>query len=290
MPGAGEWQYRVDDGDWQPAPAPSGDDVLRQYAIRTPVGERVEISGHPLTTNCGIRPYTAAELVGGRSTVHNVGHQEQSLATFCRPSAGDPFAVLDALRPDVVTVLFSNDVRLRDADRFATELARLIDHVSPAADVLLITPFEQRSPRTVSDAVTKAGSTIVTSPTALFLPTDGGVPVRGTNIRRGTHVGSVDAPDRITLTAPATASSRAGNLTIFGRRDASVQAIYRSFTKAVAAAKGCALLDLHGIWTQKAGEDWDAAYAAGFMHDALHPTQAGHDLIAASVLDVLEIS
>ena len=60
--------------------------------------------------------------------------------------------------------------------------------------------------------------------------------------------------------------------------------------KAVAAAKGCALVDLHDLWAHQFGPGWDAAYAAGLMHDGLHPTQRGHDHIAAALKERLELT
>jgi lysophospholipase L1-like esterase len=68
------------------------------------------------------------------------------------------------------------------------------------------------------------------------------------------------------------------------------QATYRAFTKAVADAEGCALLDLHELWTRAVGGGWDNAYAAGLMADGLHPTQKGHDLIASAVCELLGVA
>ncbi len=61
----------------------------------------------------------------------------------------------------------------------------LVRRVAPYADVLLISPFEQRPPRRVGDAVTEAGSHVISSETALFLPTDSRSRISGTNIATG---------------------------------------------------------------------------------------------------------
>src|SRR5262249_10904475 len=130
----------------------------------------------------GIGTYTSATPEARGIIVHNLGHQTQFLTQFCRPSAGDPLALLDVLAPDLVTVLFSNDVVLGHADRFAEALETLVTRVGAYADVLIMTPFEQRTPRCVDDAVTVAGSTVLTSQCARFLPTDEGKPIEGANI------------------------------------------------------------------------------------------------------------
>jgi hypothetical protein len=46
---------------------------------------------------------------------------------------------------------------------------------------------------------------------------------------------------------------------------------------------------LHDVWKRQFGRGCDAAYAAGLMHDGRHPTQRGHDHIAASVRETLEL-
>ncbi len=296
VPEVGRWQYRVDGIAWRsPREARETGGKLNRILVRTRVTDRVELRGYdgekPCTaTIAGIRTYSSPHSEGRSNVVHNLGHQEQTLAWFCRDTAGDAFALLDLLRPDLVIVLFSNDVRFRDADRFGDALSHLISRVASYADTLLVTPFEQRTPRVVCDAATTAGSTVVTSPTALFLHTDVGTPLRGTNVARGARIALVQSAQRITMTIPAVGSSYAGDLRICGRRDVIVQAMYRAFAKAVAAAKGCALVDLHDVWTREVGGGWDGAYAAGLMHDGLHPTQRGHDHIAASVKETLELA
>lgn len=296
VPGAGRWQYRVDGDAWRsPREARATGTNLTRVLVRESVTDRVEVRGSEgdkpcIATIAGIGTYSGPPPEDRSIVVHNLGHQEQTLAWFCRDSAGDPLALLDLLRPDLVIVLFSNDVRFRDADRFGGALSRVVSRVAPYADTLLVTPFEQRPPRVVSDATTIAGSTVVTSPKALFLHTDTGTPLRGTNVARGARIASVLSAGHITMTIPAVGSASVGDLMICGRRDLMVQAMYRAFTKAVAAEKGCALVDLHDLWMRQFGQGWDAAYAAGLMHDGLHPSQRGHDHIAAAVKETLGLA
>jgi hypothetical protein len=295
-PGTGAWQYRVDAGEWKTAIAPPGpaDNGLHRVHVPEPVPRAITIRGHDGAQPCiapivGLRVHRTAPPAELGTTVHNLGRPHQFLAELCRRSAGDPLALFDDLRPDLVTVLFSNDVRFRDADRFAANLRRLLERVTRSADALVITPFEQRSPREVHDAVTVTGSTTVSSPTARFLLTDHNAPVRGTNIAPGATIEAVRSTEEVTISEPATGSAPAAEFAIDGLRDATMQATYRAFTKAVATGMGCIVLDLYEDWAQRFGPGWDAAYAAGLMSDGLHPSQLGHDEIAARVCAVLDL-
>jgi hypothetical protein len=289
MPRTGRWQFAVDDGPWQAGPAPTGvpDNALHRFAVAHGVRNHVRIRGHDGAQYCiapiaGITVYATAEPSRG-ALLHNLGRGQQLLAEVCRPTEGDPLALLDDLRPDLVTVLFSNDVRFQSADRFSQLLQRLLGRVAPYADALLIAPFEQRPPRIVGDAVTVRGSTVVESPSALFTITDHNAPVRGTNLVAGASIESVESPTRVTVSDAATGTSSGGELVIGRYRNSMIQATYRAFTKAVAERVGCGFIDLFEAWSDKVGPGWDAAYAAGLMFDGLHPTQLGHDDIAARV-------
>jgi hypothetical protein len=312
-PGTADWQFRIDDGDWQnigvaPKSVDNGVDggagtgtgtgrancPLRTRSVAAPVEEHVEIRAFDGRTPCatavvGIAPAGTDPASAPGTVVHNLGHANQMLAAFCRDSAGDPLAVLDAIRPQLVTVLFTNDVRLHDADRFARELGRVVDRVDPYADVVLIAPFEQRAPRRVDDAQTTAGSDAVSSASAVFLASDAGTRVTGAQIPPGTAIASVQSTEAVRLTAAATETATRAELMIEGRREAEIQAAYRAVTRDLAATRGCAFVDLYDAWSATVGPGWDAAYAAGLMVDGLHPTQRGHDDIAARVVDVLGI-
>jgi hypothetical protein len=288
VPDAGTWQYRVDGGPW--TSIPHVDDRVCRYFIHQAIEQQLTIRGHDqVAPVMGIGTYTRSAPGARGVVVHNLGHQQQFLTQFCRPSAGDPLALLDVLAPDLVTVLFSNDVVLGDAGRFAEALETLVTRVGPYADVLIMTPFEQRTPRCVDDAVTVAGSAELTSQYALFLPTDEGKPIEGANIAAETSIARVQSTERATMTVPATGTSSHGEMRIESRRSGSLQARYRAVTRATAEALGCRLLDLADAWTASVGPGWDAAYAAGFMYDGLHPSQTGHNDIAKRVAQALGI-
>ncbi|HEY5076801.1 MAG TPA: hypothetical protein VIJ48_04800 [Acidimicrobiia bacterium] len=293
MPGAGAWQYLIDDRPWEnnPAIAAVGDNKLHKLTVAEPVDRRLLIRGFDGARPC-IAPIAGISVRDRHSTpagpvVHNLGCPGNLLASFCRPSAGDPLALLDDLRADLVTVLFSNDVAFRDATRFGDALGRLVDRVHGYADVVLIAPFEARPHRRVDDAVTIRGSDVVRSSSASFRPSDVDTPVRGTNVPLGTTIVSVVSASSARLSGGATGSCEHGELTIGLWRDAEQQAIYRATTEQVAISMDCAFLDLYAAWAGVAGAGWDAAYAHGFMSDALHPSQLGHDDIAQRVEDLL---
>jgi hypothetical protein len=303
-PGTGDWQFRIDGGHWQNiGPPAAGVDGsagtasgnLHRRSVDGPVEARVEIRAFDGRAPCGaavvgIAPARTDPAASSGTVVHNLGHAHQMLAAFCRDSSGDPLAVLDAIRPQLITVLFTNDVRLHDAERFGRELRGVVERVDPYADVVLIAPFEQRVPRQVDDAQTTAGSEVVTSASAVFLASDSGTQVRGANIPAGTAIASVQSTEVALLTSAATGTSAAGALAIEGRRQAEIQAAYRSVTRDLAATQGCAFVDLYDAWSATNGPGWDAAYAAGLMVDGLHPTQLGHDDIAARVMAALGIA
>jgi hypothetical protein len=294
MPDTGNWQYRIDGDRWTNVGLPVGppDDRLHRRVVRAPVRQSIDIRGHDGRDACiagiaGINVYAAQPARPPGTIVHNLGHNFESLLWFCRSSAGNPLALLDDLRPDAVTVLFSNDVPLNVPQRFRDALCALVERIRPYADVLIISPYEQRPPRRVHDALTRAGETVVTSPTASFVSTDVRWPVSGANIVAGTTIASVLSAETASLSDPATGSCTHGDLVI-GGREASSQAEHRAIAQEVAETMDCAYLDLFSAWASIAGPGWDSANSFGLMHDRLHPSQLGHDNIATRVQVALE--
>lgn len=296
-PDTGRWQYRVDDGPWTAAvgAVAIGDHGLQRVRVDAPVRERVVIRGHDGSAPCvapivGLSPLRSPRPPERGTTVHNLGRSHSSLSVFCRPSKGDPFALLDDLRPDLSIVMFTNDVLFKNPDHFGVHLRGLLERLQRHGDVLVMLPFEQRPPRLVCDAVTTEGSRRVTSASACFTVTDIKARVRGTSIAPGATVDQIVSKHEIVMSAPATGSTRDGELRVFNVRTVGAQAIYRAFTRSVAESMGCPVLDLHAGWQERAGGGWDAAYRAGLMTDGLHPTQLGHDDIAQRVQAVLGLA
>ncbi|HEY5170444.1 MAG TPA: SGNH/GDSL hydrolase family protein, partial [Acidimicrobiia bacterium] len=175
MPGAGAWQYCIDDRKWQNGPATAaGDNKLHKLTLTEPVAKRLLIRGFDGTRPC-IAPIAGINVRDRSSAragpvVHNLGCPGNLLGDFCRPSAGDPLALLDDIHADLVTVLFSNDVAFQHSTRFGEALRRLVDRVHGYADVVLMAPFEARPHRRVDDAITVRGSDVVRSSSASFRP------------------------------------------------------------------------------------------------------------------------
>lgn len=286
-PGAGRWQVRVDDGPWTDGPEPTPGDGIQVHAVTAEVRERVEVRATTGTAPAGafitgISVYAAAPAPE-RTTVHNLGFSGNWINVFARGSAGDPLAVLDVLAPDFVTIMFSNDVIFGAPAGFGKKMRSIVDRVAERAEVLLICPFEQRPPRRVDDARTRAGATALWSATARFAPSDDWRAVLGDAIVPETTIDGVISPDCIKLSKPATTTTDAGAFTIGAARAAGQQAAHRAVTREVAEATGSGLLDLYDEWATIAGPGWEAADAAGLMIDTLHPSQRGHDDIAARV-------
>ena len=115
MPETGNWQYRIDGGRWTNVGLPVGppDDRLHRRFVREAVARSIDIRGHDGRDACiagivGINTYAIESARAAGTIVHNLGHNFESLLWFCRSSEGNPLALLDDLRPDAVTVLFSN--------------------------------------------------------------------------------------------------------------------------------------------------------------------------------------
>ena len=137
MPGAGNWQYRVDAGPWTNMGQPLGaaDNKLHKFYVPRPVHARVEIRAYDGRRAClapigGISTYSHDPLTASGVIVHNLGRDEYSLQAFVRASSGDPLAWLDAavsdpatlaIRPALVAPLFSNDVELTSVAMSARE-------------------------------------------------------------------------------------------------------------------------------------------------------------------------
>lgn len=297
-PGAGRWQYRVDGGQWtnlssNPAAVGPG---LQRFPVDRPVRTAVEVRGHDGSSPC-IAPIAgilvrSAPAGEPRPTVHCVAQNGAPLRRFCRPSTGDPLALLDLLGGDVATVMFSNDVTVADPQpsEFENALRKLLHRLLPTTDVVVLAPFEQAPPRFVTDAVTEVGSKVLRSVGASFTSADLWARVSGPHLLDVTRVSEVVGPDTIILSRPATGSDRAGALKVGGApRDLDRQVEYRETAGAVARELGCAFIDLDAVWTHLAGPGWSAAHANGLMIDALHPSARGHEEIARQVARVLGV-
>lgn len=296
MPDAGDWQFRIDDGPWINTCTLEADPTggIISISVDTPVARRVQVRGNDGTGGCvapilGIEPYRSKDSHPSGATVHNLGCNNSLLSQFCRDSSGDALAILDRIHPDVVTIMFSNDVLADDRNRFGGHLKKVVDRVQRSAAVLLISPYEQRPPRFITDLVSRQGDATVTSAAAGFSNLDLGLTIRGDDISADATVMAVSGPTVAILSNPATGSGKHGTVTIGEGRSAATQACYRSMTRQIAETEGCAYLDLFEVWAGIAGPGWDAAWAAGLMHDRLHPSQIGHGKIAAAIETVLGI-
>jgi lysophospholipase L1-like esterase len=160
MPGAGNWQYRVDGGAWtnMNQTLTSSANQLRKFYVPRAVHSSVQIRAHDGTAPCtapigGIGLYERDPLTTAGIVVHNLGRDSDFLGTFVRASSGDPLAWLDnvvsnppslKIRPALVTVMFSNDVISNNTTQWRTNLVKLITRVRAYADVLLLNPYEQK--------------------------------------------------------------------------------------------------------------------------------------------------
>ncbi len=294
--GLGRAQYRVDNGAWRDVNPPAGaDSHLTRTRVSQAVHERVQLragdgSQPSVVAAAGLDIFATPPEAGPRTRVHHLGIGMQYLVAFCRRSAGDPLALLDMLRPEMVIVGVTNDVMWRVPDLWESTVRGLLARIEPYAELLLISSFEQRPPRRVHDAVTRAGSTRLRSGSASFVASDASEVVWGANLLTDprTTIVSVVSDTEVELSAPATASGSRGELVIGRGREVEMQAAYRATTRRLAASVGCRHLDVYEAWLATGAAGWDAANQAGLMLDRYHATAEGHCDIAARLLDLLE--
>jgi hypothetical protein len=161
MAGAGNWQYRVDNGAWvnmNQGLSPA-DNKLHKFYVGQRVQTRVDIRAYNGSAPClapigGIGIYAVDPNTTRGLIVHNLGAGAKFLANLVRPSSGDALAWFDAVvsnpaslavRPDLVIVLFSNDMVQRNTTAWTANLTNLVDRVRIYADVLLVNSFERGS-------------------------------------------------------------------------------------------------------------------------------------------------
>ena len=299
-PAAGGVLIRVDDGPWRAIDGTGGEDATGRPVTRCSVDQvvhhRVQIraAGDPADAVVGLAGIDvhAADASADPSTrvrVHHLGLGMHMLGSFTRATEGAPLAVLDELAPDVVLVAFSNDVLWAAPSIYEDTLRGFVDHVTAFADVVVISPFEQRPPRRVHDVDFIAGSCRVSSATARFSAIDLTAVVQGSSLPadRLTTIAAVSGPDGAELSAPAIADESSGELVIGEGREVEVQAAYRDVNRRVAAETGCRYLDVYDAWLGLQVTGWDAAVARGLMIDTYHATLDGHRDIAERLVELL---
>ena len=164
MAGAGNWQYRVDGGAWinmNQTRTPT-DNKLHKFYVARAVQVSVQIRAYNGTAAClapigGIGIYSADPTTNSGIVLHNLGAGGERLSNLVRSSNGDPLAWFDAvvsnpdslrILPDLVILMFSNDVVESNAPLWTTNLTKFVTRVRKYADILLMNPYEQdqRSP------------------------------------------------------------------------------------------------------------------------------------------------
>ena len=178
MPGAGNWQYSVDGGTWvnMGQNLASPDSKLHMFYVPQAVKTRVQIRAYDGSALCqtpiaGISVWAQDPRTHPGIIVHNLGRDDFLLDYFVRSNShGDPLAWLDsvvsnpgslAIRPDLLIVMFSNDVMLNNTTLWQSDLVKLVQRVAAYADVLLISPYEQSGRNTTVQANYRAATKAV---------------------------------------------------------------------------------------------------------------------------------
>ena len=159
MQGAGNWQYRVDNGAWvnMNQPLVTADNKLHKFYVGQSVQTKVDVRAYNGSSAClapigGIGIYAADPNTALGLIVHNLGAGGQFLSDLVRSSNGDPLAWFDAvvsnplslsIQPDLVIAMFSNDVIQHNLTFWKDNLTKLVNRVRLYADVLLMIPYER---------------------------------------------------------------------------------------------------------------------------------------------------
>ena len=159
MAGAGNWQYRVDNGPWvnmNQALSPT-DNKLHKFYVGQRVQTSVDIRAYNGSAPChapigGIGIYSVDPNTQRGLIVHNLGAGAGFLSDLVRSSSGDPLAWFDAvvsnpvslaIQPDLMIAMFSNDVIQNNVNWWKTNLMTLVNRVRKYSDVLLMNPYER---------------------------------------------------------------------------------------------------------------------------------------------------
>lgn len=254
------------------------------------------------TIQCGIIAYQATPTGAGFNLL-NMSRDGSALSTFCSGGVGDGLAFLDnglggwgGLRPDLVVVMFSNDVTQSTLALWQNNINKLWARIDSYADVVFIGCYEQSGRSTtdqanfrsaaktimgagatpswaVSDGVTNTTTTI-TSATASFGEGDIGRTITGTDIPANTVISSITSATTAVISQAATGSHTGCTFTITGP------------TLNTAGA----FLDLYEAYTSETGTGgYAAANADGLMYDTLHQSQVGHNDNAARISRLLRV-
>jgi len=159
MAGAGNWQYRVDNGAWvnmNQALSPP-DNKLHKFYVGREVQTSVDIRAYNGNAPClapigGIGIYAVDPNTERGLIVHNLGAGATFLSDLVHSSSGDPLAWLDAvvsnpvslaIQPDLTIAMFSNDVTENNIALWTANLTTLVNGVRVYSDVLLMNPYER---------------------------------------------------------------------------------------------------------------------------------------------------
>jgi lysophospholipase L1-like esterase len=159
MAGAGNWQYRVDNGAWvnmNQSLSPA-DNKLHKFYVGQPVQTRVDIRAFNGSVPClapigGIGIYSVDPNTTRGLIVHNLGAGARFLSDFVHASSGNRLAWFDAVvsnpvslafKPDLVIAMFSNDVVHQDTTVWKADLTKLVNRVRWYSDVVLMNPYER---------------------------------------------------------------------------------------------------------------------------------------------------
>lgn len=310
-----EFNYSLDGGiTWTTvAQTSGGTPKLMQNKISTINPTSLIIVGNTAagaasqTVQAGVFCYQEASGSKTGFVMYNIARDGYTITETVEGGLGDNMAILDnttggtftGIFPDLVIMIFTNDLAVYDTQRWWNSINRFISRVNPYADILFLSTFDQTFGGTkarttnaiknyatllkkaaldttrpywfANDGNTTNGSPTITSTTMAFCKNDIGKTIIGDGIPANTTITAVASMTSATMSANATATSTTANFYII----------------ADAVDTTNAVLDIFEAWKAQGIRGFKDANKEGLMADVVHQSQLGHNDMARRILNLL---
>jgi hypothetical protein len=260
------------------------------------------------TVQAGVFCYQEASASKAGLAFYNIARDGYTMTETVEGGLGDNMAILDnttggtftGIFPDLIILIFTNDLVLYDSQRWWNSLNRFISRVNAYADVIFLSTFDQSfggaKARTTNniktfakilkkvaleikqpywyanDGNTTNGSATITSATMHFSKQDIGKTIIGDGIPANTTITAVASMTSATMSANATATSTTANFYII----------------ADVLDTSNVVLDIFEAWKAQGIRGFkDAQDKEGLMSDVVHQSQLGHNDMARRIMNII---
>lgn len=259
------------------------------------------------TVQAGVFCFQEASASKAGFAMYNIARDGYTMTETVEGGLGDNMAIFDntlggtftGIFPDLVILIFTNDLAVYDSQRWWNSLNRFISRVNTYADVIFLSTFDQffggAKARTTNniktfanilkkvalevkqpywyanDGNTTNGSATITSTTIAFSKQDIGKTIIGDGIPANTTITAVASMTSATMSANATATSTTANFYII----------------ADALDTSNVVLDLFEAWKTQGIRGFKDAQKEGLMYDIVHQSQLAHNDMARRIINII---